>query len=89
MNERPEADPVRICYDCRREGLTGDDFHVGQSVCKPCNYARVKAWRHANPEKCREQDRKRKANKRRRAKLEANVDLMQTEVIECPSTDSL
>ena len=86
MNGRPAADPGRICHDCRRGGLTGDDFHSGQSVCKPCNYARVKAWRHANPERSREQDRRRKAKrraeKRRQRLADKNVYLMKIEVID-------
>jgi len=85
VNEPPAGDSGRTCYDCRREGLTGDDFHVGQKVCKPCNYARVKAWRRANPERTREYDRRRKAKKRvekRRQRLaDKNIHLMKTEVI--------
>jgi hypothetical protein len=35
-----------LCIDCKIEPKTR-----GRSVCRGCNYERVKAWRVANPEK--------------------------------------
>lgn len=65
VDPRPET--ARRCYDCKRK-LPPADFHKGQKVCKPCNYARVKKWRAENPDKWHEQDRRRKQKKRQRNK---------------------
>jgi hypothetical protein len=35
-----------LCIDCNAAPKT-----AGRSVCKACNYQRVKAWRRANPDK--------------------------------------
>ena len=55
------------CYGCKKI-LPKSNFHKGQKVCKSCNYARVKAWRHKNPDKWHKQDNLRKARKRKRDK---------------------
>ncbi|HEY9370179.1 endonuclease VII domain-containing protein [Streptomyces sp.] len=44
MPARPNAKP--LCIDCNTEPKI-----KGHSVCRACNYQRVKAWRVANPEK--------------------------------------
>ena len=66
---------LKRCPDCKE--VLPKAYFGTQGLCKDCNYARVKKWRAENPEKTREQDRRRHRKRVRRASVsgEALEDL--------------
>jgi hypothetical protein len=69
ITEEKEISTERFCTCCGK-WIKVDGFHKNQSRCKACNYAMVKEWRKRNPDKLREQYRRKRLRKKERNRRE-------------------